>query len=121
MGGEMKKVEFIQNKSIGMEAYNCGCNFNNDKYCQLNHSGTYVLASEAAVAVSNANADWVERCRSFRQQDADEATERERVLVEVYYFLCEREDKSGTYVLASEANKEIDRLRKIIEHGIRRD
>ena len=43
----MRTVEFIQNKSIGMEAYNCGCSFNSDKYCRVNHSGTYVLASEA--------------------------------------------------------------------------
>jgi hypothetical protein len=43
-----------------------------------------------------------------------------------YHCTCdlyeeEHPDHSGIYVLASEANKEIDRLRKIIEHGIRRD
>jgi hypothetical protein len=37
---------------------------------------------EAAEAVSLANATWVERCRKLRKQDAAEASERERVLVE---------------------------------------
>jgi hypothetical protein len=76
----MKTVEFIQNKSIGMEAYNCGCNFVGDKYCQINHSGTYVLASEANAEVDKAKAEWIERCRKFREQDSKEATERIKVL-----------------------------------------
>ena len=66
-------------------------------------TGTYVLASEAEAAVNQANADWVERCRKFRKQDADEAQERERVLVEAldrvtaYYEGCMQGIKTDNY------------------------
>ena len=38
-----------------------------------NPDGKYVLASEAANAVVEANAAWLERCRKFRAADAAEA------------------------------------------------
>ena len=50
----------------------------------------YVLASEAEIAVSCANADWIERCRSFRQQDAEEAQKRETFLEDVRTDLHEK-------------------------------
>jgi hypothetical protein len=77
----MKTVEFLKYR----DAYCCKCQ--NDEVmwegnllksvdCPEDHSGTYVLASEAKAEVDTANADWIERCRKFRAQDASEANER---------------------------------------------
>ena len=73
----MKTVEFKVRFSKQEEQFIYDCIPYN-----ANLSGTYVLASEAQEALNQANADWVERCRKFRKQDADEAQERERVIVE---------------------------------------
>ena len=52
-------------------------------------SGTYVLLTEAEAEIQQVKVDWVERCKKFRKQDADEheaeiaaLRERQRVLVD---------------------------------------
>ena len=71
----MKTVKFLGEGDI----YMCQC-VGPSENCPEDHSGTYVLASEAKAEVDNANADWIERCRKFRAQDAEEANERIKVL-----------------------------------------
>jgi hypothetical protein len=75
----MKTVELRKDLNIynGIEHsgyYTIPNSFNED------HSGTYVLASEAKAEIDKANAEWIERCRKFRAQDAEEANERNKVL-----------------------------------------
>ena len=77
----MKAIMFVSYHELNKQGspmkwdYRC-----DDAPYDVNMSGTYVLASEAKAEVDNANADWIERCRKFRAQDAEEANERIKVL-----------------------------------------
>ena len=67
-------------------------------------SGDYVLASEAKAEVDKAKADWLERCRKFRAQDAEEASERIKVLEDTLRPMLEvcKDPKSYDLVRVSE-------------------